>query len=313
MRAFSAAVARYQTAPPAAPMPPPTLAAADGPARLLRYGSNGPPVILVPSLVNPPAILDLDPGRSLVRWLASEGFAAQLIDWGRPQARERTYDLSDYVRQLERLVAAVPQAALVGYCLGGTLAMAAAARGTGRALVTIAAPWNFGGYPDDRRSALADFWTRTEPLAAPIGSVPMTLIQPAFWSLDPAAPVRKFEHYATLPEAGPDARRFEAIEDWANGGAPVTLPAMRDALDRFFGRNLTGQGLWTVGGAAVLPAAIDMPWLNFISTTDRIVPAAAAPAAPDDRHIAAGHVGMVIGGKAKSLLWEPLADWLRRH
>ncbi|MGB3722361.1 MAG: alpha/beta fold hydrolase, partial [Pacificimonas sp.] len=295
------------------PLPAADVVAHDGAARLLRHGAEGPAVILVPSLVNPPSILDLDADRSLVRWLAARGFAAHLVDWGRPGARESGYDLADYVRQLERLIAATQDAMLVGYCLGGTLAMAAAARGHARALVTIAAPWNFDGYPDARRKELAAYWQRVAAVAKSVGAVPMSMIQPAFWSLDPAAPVAKYEHYATLGPDSTEARRFEAIEDWANGGAPVTLPAMRDALERFFGENITGRHAWTVAGHSVRPQDVAVPWFNIVSTTDRIVPAAAAPPSPQDLHVAAGHVGMVIGGRAKALLGEPLADWLRSH
>ncbi|MEO0500513.1 MAG: alpha/beta hydrolase [Pseudomonadota bacterium] len=312
MRRLMVAVARYQAAAPVAAMPPPRTVARDGNARLLSYGGEGPPVILVPSLVNSPAILDLAPGRTLVRWLADEGFAAYLVAWGTPDARSRGFDLGDHVERLDRLIADLPDATLVGYCLGGTLAMASAATGRPRrALATIATPWDFAGYPAGRRAEIAKWWRRTERLAAPLGEVPMDLIQPAFWALDPAAPVAKFERYADMGEDDPAARRFEAVEDWANSGAPVPLPAMREAMAGLFEANRTGTGIWRVAGQAVTPAAIDMPWLNLVSATDRIVPAAAAPPAKDTRPVAAGHVGMIIGGKAKTAVWEPLARWLR--
>jgi polyhydroxyalkanoate synthase len=32
----------------------------------------------------------------------------------------------------------------------------------------------------------------------------------------------------------------------------------------------------------------------------------------DRRDLGAGHVGMVVGGRAKVQLWEPLAQWLKR-
>ena len=44
-----------------------------GSARLLDYGGAGRPVLFVPSLVNRAYILDLAPGRSLVRHLAARG------------------------------------------------------------------------------------------------------------------------------------------------------------------------------------------------------------------------------------------------
>src|SRR5687767_2051794 len=61
---------KYQEAPrrpPPAPMP---AAAARHGAALRDYGGDGPPVLFVPSLINPPNILDLSEERSLLRALA---------------------------------------------------------------------------------------------------------------------------------------------------------------------------------------------------------------------------------------------------
>jgi polyhydroxyalkanoate synthase len=310
MAQLLAAVSRYQSAPRPQRRRA-KVAVEDGAARLLQYGSRGTPVVLVPSLVNPPWILDLDQERSLAGRLAGAGFATHLVDWGTPGNAERSHDLSAYVRQLERLVAPLGRPVLVGYCIGGALAMAAAARGTGRALATIATPWDFDGYPTSRRAELSAFWRRTQPIAGSLGVVPMSLIQPAFWALDPGAPVRKFASYAAMDAESAAARRFEAMEDWANGGAPLTLPALREALEDLFGENLTGRGQWSVGGITIQPQAIDMDWVNFISATDRIVPAAAAPKSPNDHMVQAGHVGMVAGSRAEDLLVAPLVEWLR--
>ena len=59
----------YQSAPrPERPPPMPVIAAA-GRAMLRDYGGNGRPVVVVPSLINPPDVLDLLPDVSLLRWL----------------------------------------------------------------------------------------------------------------------------------------------------------------------------------------------------------------------------------------------------
>jgi polyhydroxyalkanoate synthase len=49
---------------------------------LRDYGGSGAPVLFVPSLINPPNILDLDEERSLLRWLAKRGHRVLLLDWG---------------------------------------------------------------------------------------------------------------------------------------------------------------------------------------------------------------------------------------
>jgi polyhydroxyalkanoate synthase len=50
--------------------------------------------------------------------------------------------------------------------------------------------------------------------------------------------------------------------------------------------------------------------LEIVSTTDRIVPAATAAGAGARIETARGHVGMVVGGSAREVLWGPLAGWL---
>ena len=67
-----------------------------GCSRLLDYGAvpeavapHGPPVLIVPSLINRAYILDLAPGRSMLRWLAAQGLRPLLLDWGSAGARSR--------------------------------------------------------------------------------------------------------------------------------------------------------------------------------------------------------------------------------
>src|SRR5947209_7679077 len=72
---------KYQEAERAPPRPPmPSVAEKLG-ARLRDYGGDGPPVVFVPSLINPPSILDLE-GKSLLRWLTRQGVRPLLVDWG---------------------------------------------------------------------------------------------------------------------------------------------------------------------------------------------------------------------------------------
>ena len=312
MAAIIAAVRRYQAAPRPSSPPPPPIAASAGSAKLLHYGGGGVPLVLVPSLLNPPYILDLSLDRSFARWLAARGFDVHLVDWEAPAEAERLFDLSGYVTErLEPLLACLERPILAGYCLGGTLAIAAAARGSLRALVTIAAPWDFRGYAEERRKDLAGYWHRVRPLAASIGQVPMDLIQPAFWALDPALPPRKFERYAAMEEGSSAARSFERLEDWANGGPALALPAATEALKDLFGDNLTGEGRWCVGGSSIRLQDVRIPWLDIRSATDCIVPAAAAPAAPAKLQVAAGHVGMMAGSGAHTGMWQPLGEWLQ--
>ncbi|HVQ08024.1 MAG TPA: alpha/beta fold hydrolase [Allosphingosinicella sp.] len=311
MKKALAGLRRYQEAeraPPPAPMP--ALAEAHG-ATLRDYGGAGPPVLFVPSLINPPNVLDMG-DRSLLRWLSDRGRRVLLLDWGWPGEDRREMSVAGHVEQiLLPLMAGIGSPVdLVGYCLGGTMALAAAQTGPARSVATLAAPWHFTGFPDEARADLAKLWADAGPTVAALGLLPMEVLQCAFWSLDPARTVAKFEAFATLE--GEEAQTFVMLEDWANDGPPVAGAAAREMFEGLFRDDLSGAGAWAVGGAIVAPDSLAVPLLNIVSTTDRIVPAATAHRAGERLDLALGHVGMVVGSRAKAMLWEPLAGWLSR-
>ncbi len=311
MQAALAGLRRYQEAmrpPPAAPMP--ALAQTVG-ATLRDYGGEGPAVLFVPSLINPPNVLDMGE-RSLLRWLSGRGRRVLLLDWGWPGEDRQGLNVAGHVERIllplmRGLGAPVD---LVGYCLGGTMALAAAQLGPARAIATIAAPWHFDGFPDEARAGLASLWAGAQPTVEALGLLPMEVLQCAFWSLDPARTVAKFEAFATLE--GAEARTFVMLEDWANDGPPVAGAAAREMFEGLFAADLSGAAAWTVGGEIIDPGSLAIPLLNIVSTTDRIVPHATAPRAGERLDLALGHVGMVVGSRARDMLWEPLAGWLSR-
>ena len=274
-----------------------------GGASLRDCGGRGPPVVLVPSLINPPHVLDLDHETSLADALSESG-RVLLLDWGAAADR---HDLSVTGHVRERLIPLLQDlgepAALIGYCLGGTMALAAASSIGARGIATLASPWHFSAYPRDARQALARIWENSRPAAEQVGVLPMEVLQAAFWSLDPARVVEKYARLADLDPAGDEFRRFVRLEDWANGGEPLPLPAARELLEDLFARDLTGNGQW--GG---LP---DCPLLHFTANADRIVPAGTS--APGERIACpTGHVGMIIGRGASHHLHHPLREWLAR-
>jgi polyhydroxyalkanoate synthase len=306
-----AGLRRYQEAPRAAPpAPPPAIAERLG-ATLRGYGGSGPPVLFVPSLINPPSILDL-PERSLLQWLAAQGKVRPiLLDWGWKVEARSSLSVAEHVEQvlLPLIEALGEKPALVGYCLGGTMALAAAAASGAPAVAAIAAPWRFAGFPDESRAMLARLWESAEPTSKALGCLPMEVLQSAFWSLDPARTVAKFEAYSDMAGGSSQARAFVTLEDWANDGPPLPHSAARELFEDLFAADVTGRGLWRPAD----PAALPCPFLDIVSTSDRIVPAASATGAGERMELAQGHVGMVVGRRAKAALWEPLAAWLSRH
>lgn len=305
----------YQDAPRGKSRKPAPARFRKGRVRLRDYsakGSRGRAVILIPSLINPPFILDLLPEISLIGWLVAQGFRPFLLDWGNPTPAERAMDVTAHVEQL--LLPLIAKFAeppvLAGYCLGGTIALAAACAVPVAGLAMIAAPWRFAGFSDAARRDIAELWRSAQPVCEKLGLVPMEVLQAGFWRLDPARTIAKYESFGAMAPGSAAARSFVAMEDWANAGAPLPYAAGRQMFDDFIEADLPGTGRWRVGGPVADPAALTCPAIDFVSLSDRIVPAASAANLPDRRDLGAGHVGMIVGRGARSQLWEPLADWL---
>jgi polyhydroxyalkanoate synthase subunit PhaC len=301
----------FQEMPRENPREPKPARFREGRARVRDHGGKGPPLIVVPSLINPPHILDLTPDTSLMAWLAAQGFHAHLLDWGSPGPDAREVDLTAHVEDI--LIPLIAQfdtpPVLVGYCLGGTLALAAACATRVAGLALIAAPWHFAGFAG-ARDDIASLWSSAKPSADAMGLVPMEVLQSGFWRLDPGRTVRKYESFATMDRDSAAGRLFVAMEDWANAGAPLPYATGVELFERFVTEDTPGRGEWIVAGKAVSPSALSCPAIEFVSRHDRIVPAATAANLPNRHDLGAGHVGMIVGSGARAQLWEPLAHWL---
>ena len=302
--------------------PPPVWS--EGSSRLLDFGGDGLPVLLVPSLVNRAYILDLAPGASFTDFMLANGVRPLLLDWGEPGEAERAFDLDAYVGA--RLAAALEAAhalaggalPLVGYCMGGLLALAASLLKPGRVsrLALLATPWDFHAGPAAAAGLRGLGRAVLAGLPAPAPALPVDLIQALFAALQPHLIGAKFRRFARLDPASAEARSFVALEDWLNDGVCLAAPTARDCLIGWYERNLPGRGLWRIAGRAIRPEELEPPSFVALPRRDRIVPprsaAALARALPRPRIVApsGGHIGMMVGRRAETELWRPLLLWL---
>lgn len=305
----------------------------EGNTRLLDFGvtnrgarkRGARAVLVVPSLINRWEVLDLTEEKSLLRAMAAAGLRPYLVDWGTPNDEERGFDTTAYVARLERALGYVAKRArrapaVLGYCMGGTLTVALAARKPRRVagLALMAAPWDFHA---DRTGHA--FLLSTGPLLAQladrVGELPVDILQTLFWSLDPWLSVKKFGRFLGMDPQGEHAKEFVLLEDWLNGGAPLAGPTARECLVDWYGDNTPGSNKWVVGGRRIVPAKIKVPSLVMIPSGDRIVPPLSAAALVDQKKglknarridLPLGHIGMVVSGRARELCWSPLIEWI---
>ncbi|MDI9818985.1 MULTISPECIES: alpha/beta hydrolase [unclassified Legionella] len=92
------------------------------------------PVLILPAWIMKYYILDLSPHNSLVKWLVSKGHTVFIVSWRNPTSKDRNMGMDDYHRlgtmaAIDAVSTIIPETRinLMGYCLGGTLAMISAA------------------------------------------------------------------------------------------------------------------------------------------------------------------------------------------
>ncbi len=335
--AFVAGIAAYRRHPYHRALPDPAVLWQAGSSRLLDYSGAalklpgvkkprgkkakrdaGPPVLFVPSLINRAYVLDLAPGRSMLRWLAAQGVRPLLLDWGWPEATERRFTLSDTIT--ERLIPAIEAVGepvvLAGYCMGGLLTVAAAQLRPAKiaALALLATPWDFHAGPG--RTQIGAMLPYLPTLLAG-GTMPIDALQALFAMLEPGAIRAKFRAFAAMDQASPAAAMFVALEDWLADGIPLAAPVAQECLAGWYGENTPARGLWRAGGQLIDPASLRLPALVAMPAQDRIVPPETArPLAqliPGAKalDLPLGHVGMVAGSRAETLVWPVVLDWLR--
>lgn len=301
-----------------------------GTTRLYDYGGAGVPLLIVPSLVNRAYILDLLPEKSFLKFLSARGFHPFLVDWQAPGAAEKDFGLADYIT--DRLLPAyeficqnycepAPAKAggapsVMGYCMGGNLALALAqlARPKPKSLILMATPWDFQAAGMPRFTE--DMAKQLLQMVSHHGELPVDFLQSFFTALDPFGSVQKFMKFAGMEDDSEAARLFVALEDWLSDGVPLTAPVARDTMQDWYARNTPARGEWRIFDTLIDPAQIQIPTLAILPQQDRIVsPASAAALAaripgalsltPD-----LGHIGMMVSREAEIKVWEPVAGWL---
>jgi len=298
-----------------------------GSTSLHRYAPSGSgmPVLIVPSLVNKSYILDLNSQGSFCRNLAEQGLVPYLVDWGEPDTEEADFGLTDYVVRLHAMLDAVEaengtdsRVAMVGYCMGGLLALPLAIERQDRIgkLVLMATPWDFHSGKAPGPNASRMLVSACEPALSLFGRLPVDCVQAMFAAIDPLNAFRKFQYFARLDPASPKAERFVALEDWLNDGVSLTARVARETLGGWYAENRTAGLDWEIGGDTVNPADYHGETLVVIPKSDRIVPPESALAITelleDVRLLrpALGHIGMMSGRRAVEL-WDRVTRFLQ--
>jgi polyhydroxyalkanoate synthase len=308
----------------------------EGTLKLLRYRRKTPatyaePVLFCYALINRHYILDLQPDKSVVQRYLDRGFDVYMIDWGVPTNEDRHLTLEDYVcRFLGRVVDLVLAAHrrktlhLVGYCMGGTISALYSALHPERveSLTLMAAPIDFSG-----RDTLLNLWTDpqyfdVDSFIDTFGNCPAFFLQSCFQLLKPVQNMLE-KHIAFFDQLD-DARfvsNYFAMEHWVNDNIPVAGETFREFVKKLYQSNELVRGALRLGNHRIELDRIDCPLLVLTAKNDHLVaPSSTEGILPHVRSrdvermgIDAGHVGLVVGGKAHASFWPKATEWLAQR
>jgi polyhydroxyalkanoate synthase len=189
------------------------------------------PVVLVYSLINKPAILDIQPDRSVVRRLLEAGFDVYLLDWREPTRLDSSLRIDDYVcRFIDECVdvvrdrAAVESVTVFGYCMGGTLSAIYAVHEPRKveSLVPLAAGLDF----TERAGILSHLGAEEhyDESAIPdaFGTVPAESLDAGFVMIEPVTnTVTRYAHLYDDLEDEAFVTLFARVEHWLRDGVDL--------------------------------------------------------------------------------------------
>jgi len=299
---------------------------------LLHYESevdepHGTPILIVYALINKPFILDLQPGRSVVRRLLEAGHDVYLIDWNEPSRLDQHLTLDDYVnRYIDNCVDVVRERSgadkinILGYCMGGTMtSIYTALHGEKvQSLGLMAAGLCFQG-----TGGVLELWGDEEhydprDVVDVYGNVPADMLDVGFALMDPVANyVSKYIRLYENLENDDFVENFARMERWLDEGIDLAGETYIQFLEDIYQDNKLYDNEMYVGGEHVDVTEIDVPVLQIIGEYDHLIPPETSKpfndiVGSDDTEIIeypTGHIGLAVSGSSHSDVWPEVAEW----
>jgi polyhydroxyalkanoate synthase len=303
----------------------------DGKLKLYHFHREGEakahtPLLVSYALVNRWEMMDLQPNRSFIRKLISEGIDVYLIDWGYPTKIDRYKTLEDYILgnindcvDVVRKRHNLQKINLLGVCQGGTFSLMYTSLFPEKVknLITLVTPVDF-----DNEEGLLFKWAKDMDVDAVVdgfgGIIPGDFLNTGF---DLLKPMNKTRKYMALPETMKNKStlmNFLRMERWVADSPAQAGETYRRFIKDMYQHNKLIKGEFKLDGRTVDLSKIDMPILTIYAKDDHIVPPATTKPINDlvsskDKELMefpGGHIGVFVGARSQDLLTPAIAKWL---
>ena len=322
-----------------------------GKTRLLHYHDigekegerkkNSKPLLIIYAPINRFHIMDLNPKRSVVRNLLSNGLDVYLLDLGYPTKEDDKLSLNDYVDYIKDAVQAIlkkgegegqrkEKISILGYCWGGILALIYTALeaantiqnhdhdNTVKSLTLMATPVDFS----KENTTLAN-WSRAvdiDKMIHEFGNMNGQILDLAFAMRNP--PRYTFDKYFKLFKKLYDKEfvdTFIDVERWLYDTPPVPGNLHRQIINNCYKDNLLITNKMKIDDNYIDLRNITIPILMIDAEKDDLVTTESAIAVSD--YVSSnkkdflkspgGHVALCISDNAHEKLWPKAAKWIQ--
>jgi polyhydroxyalkanoate synthase len=293
------------------------------------------PVLLVPPLAAPTICFDLRRGCSMAEHLMGLGHPTYLLEYGPIAFSDRDLGLEHWVEEIiptaiEKVSAHAggQPVQVVGWCLGGIMALLALAARGGlpvNSIAMVASPWDFNELrlfaPIRGVANITNGFVGTAIYRA-LGGAPAPIVR---WGFQ----LSTLDKYLTKPvamAANLHDREFlaqvEAVDHFINNMHAYPGRTMGQLYHRFFRVNDLADGQLHLGDHDIDLASVRVPVLAVAGSADTLAPKAAVhhvqkllTGAPEVQLKTGpgGHLGVLTGRSAEGTTWHWIDEFFARH
>jgi poly[(R)-3-hydroxyalkanoate] polymerase subunit PhaC len=285
------------------------------------------PIVFVYALMNKSYILDLQPDKSWLRNLLSQGFNVYLIDWKTPTNIDKYASFDDYVNfyiddcvDLVSKENSVEKLTLHGYCLGSTMAAMYTSlhQEKVRNLVTIAPIID----TENDGTVLANFARHldVDKVIDTCGNFPREYLYACFSMLKPFKQgVNKYINLVENIDNAKFVQNFLRMEKWLYDTPTIAGETFKQWIEDIYQKNLLVKNEMKIGENIIDLSKIRVPLLNIVAEEDHLVSPQCSVALNDSvssldkrlMHFHTGHVGLIASSYSQNNVLPKVGQWLR--
>lgn len=285
------------------------------------------PILFVYALINRSYILDLQPDKSWIRNLLSQGLDIYLIDWKTPAQVDKYVSFDDYVNnyiddcvEFVRRKNSVNRITLHGYCMGATMSVIYSTLHEDkiRNLATIAPVID----SDQDTTVLGNFSKHIEVdrMFNSIGNLPAEQLYALYSTLKPFKQgVNKYFNLVENIDNEEFVQNFLRIEKWLYDTPPIAGETFRQWIIDIYQKNLLVANEMKIGNEIIDLSKIKIPLLNIVAEEDHLVsPQCSAPlngaVSSHDKRLMrfhTGHVGLIASSYSQNNVLPKVGQWIK--